>query len=249
MQQTKDIVPADKLLYALRNATSTVNCLPLIASSVTSKKLALKTDCVILDVKVGEGSFCPNLKDALKLSNIMLHIFKKFNRKAIVHITNMFQPLGTCIGNAIEASAAIDFLKGKFENQAIKELIYDFISDILITLKKANNKSNAIKKIDQVIKNHSAYKIFNKWAIAQGSSQKILSSKFFNPKYKLAVYANNTGYISYKSTKQLGMISFFLGAGRLKKEDPIDFQAGIKLNLKIFPKFKSGKINYGKIKI
>jgi pyrimidine-nucleoside phosphorylase len=160
MAQTSDIVPADKMLYNLRNATSTVQSLPLIAASIVSKKLALCTDYVFLDVKVGDGGFCPTLACAKELAHIMLNMFKRFKRKAIIHITNMQQPLGRAIGNAIEIKASIDFLNNKPENQEIKDLIYDFATDILLTVKKAKTRKEALGKVNEVITNGTALKCF-----------------------------------------------------------------------------------------
>lgn len=242
MSQTEDICIADKYLYALRNSTATVSCLPLIAASVLCKKLVLKTDVVFIDLKVGSGAFCKTINEAKKLAKIMKNLFKQFKRKGVIHITNMTQPLGTCIGNAIEAKAAIDFLDGKFENQAIKNLIYQFAIDICLSTKIVKNKQEAIKKIDKVINDKIALNIFKSWAVSQGSNMKLLNSNFFHPKYRLNIKSLKKGYIKYISTKEIGMISFFLGAGRLKKEDSIDYQAGIKLNKTINDYVKKGDI-------
>jgi pyrimidine-nucleoside phosphorylase len=160
MAQTTELTPADRIMYNLRNATSTVQSIPLIASSIACKKLALKTDYIFLDVKVGDGGFCKTINDATKLSQALLKIFKAYKRKAIVHITSMNQPLGRAIGNAIEIKSSIDFLKGNPESKEVKKLIYDFVSDILISTKKANNKKESVKLIDQVISNGKALSVF-----------------------------------------------------------------------------------------
>ncbi|MDE7434082.1 MAG: thymidine phosphorylase [Mycoplasmoidaceae bacterium] len=158
--QTSDIVPADKKVYALRNSTSTVDSIPLIAVSIASKKLAMKTDYVFIDVKIGDGGFCENIQKATKLSKLILYLLKRFGRKCIVHITNMDQPLGRAIGNAIEMKSTIDFLEGNFESEDIRELIYEFSSDILVSTKIAKNKKEAINKIDEVIKSKKALNAF-----------------------------------------------------------------------------------------
>lgn len=231
MAQSNNIVPADKEIYALRNATGTVQSLPLIASSVISKKLALHTDYVFLDVKVGNGAFMQNIKDATTLSKLMLDIFSKFKRKAIIHLTNMSQPLGRSIGNAIEMKATIDSLNGDFETPEFKNLIYDFISDILIFTKKAKNKIDAYKMIDDVINSKKALNVFYEWVAAQGGNiNKVKNNNFFDPKYVKEVKSPSAGYIKYKSAKEIGFLAFNLGAGRLNKNDPIDMQAGIYLN-------------------
>jgi pyrimidine-nucleoside phosphorylase len=160
MAQTIDITPADRIIYNLRNATSTVQSIPLIASSIACKKLAIKSDYIFLDVKVGDGGFSQTINDAIKLSKALLKIFKAYKRKVVVHITNMTQPLGRTIGNAIEIKSTIDFLQGHPESKEVKTLIYDFVSDILITTKKAKNKNIAINLIDEVINNGQALKVF-----------------------------------------------------------------------------------------
>jgi len=158
--QTEDIVPADKKLYALRNATSTVGSRPLIAASIVSKKLALKTDYVFLDVKVGDGGFCPTVADATALAEIMLKLFKAFNRKAIIHITDMTQPLGRAIGNAIEIKETIEFLNNENVSEELKEIIYCFASSILLTTKQAKAIKQAYKMIDDVLASKTALNNF-----------------------------------------------------------------------------------------
>jgi pyrimidine-nucleoside phosphorylase len=162
MAQTEELTPADRILYSLRNATSTVQSIPLIASSIACKKLALKTDYIFLDVKVGDGGFCKTIQDAIELSRALIKLFKAYKRKAIVHITSMTQPLGRAIGNAIEVKSSIDFLKGQPESKEVKKLIYDFVSDILITTRKAQNKKQALQMINAVIENQQALNVFKK---------------------------------------------------------------------------------------
>jgi pyrimidine-nucleoside phosphorylase len=157
MSQTADVAPADGVIYALRNSTSTVESIPLIASSVVSKKLALNTDFIFLDVKIGDGAFMKDLKSATALSQCMLDILTKFKKKSVIHITNMDQPLGRAIGNAIEIKAALDFLKEKYECMQIKELIYTFASDILVATKICKDKKSALTQIITNIKNGKIY--------------------------------------------------------------------------------------------
>jgi pyrimidine-nucleoside phosphorylase len=160
MSQTADVAPADGVIYALRNSSGTVESIPLIASSVVSKKLALNADYIFLDVKVGDGAFMKNIGDATILAKTMIDIFTKFNKKTVVHITNMDQPLGRAIGNGLEIKAAIDFLNGSFECDEIKDLIYTFVSDILVATKIFKTKKEALSAIDECIKNKGAYKKF-----------------------------------------------------------------------------------------
>lgn len=231
ISQTKEIVPADKKIYMLRNLTATVASLPLIAASIVSKKLSLNTDFVFLDVKVGEGAFCTNINEANLLSQLMIKLFRRFNRKVIIHITDMSQPLGTTIGNAIELKSSLEFLKGNPENEQLKELIYNFVSDILIATKLSINKSQSYQKINSVIANRKAYDVFLEWATAQGAKKEELENQsFFFPKYSYKIKSTKVGFISYNSAKEIGLISFILGAGRATKEDNIDYHAGILLN-------------------
>jgi pyrimidine-nucleoside phosphorylase len=160
MAQTDDLAPADGVIYSLRNSSGTVESLPLIASSVVSKKLALNTDYVFLDVKCGNGAFMKNSEEAIALSELMLDIFTKFNKKAACHITNMSQPLGRAIGNGIEIKAVIDFLNNKPESNEITELIEEFASDMILCTNIANTKDEAIGKVREVISNGTAYKKF-----------------------------------------------------------------------------------------
>jgi pyrimidine-nucleoside phosphorylase len=160
MSQTADVAPADGVIYALRNASGTVESIPLIASSVVSKKLALNSDFIFLDVKVGNGAFMKNITEATALATTMIDIFTKFKKKSIVHITNMDQPLGRAIGNGLEIKAAIDFLNGKSECAEVTELLYKFVSDILLATKIFKTEKQAIDAIDKCIKNKTGYKKF-----------------------------------------------------------------------------------------
>lgn len=230
MQQQNNVVPADKLLYSLRNSSGSVDSIPLIASSIVSKKIILDSEYIFLDIKVGDGGFCTTLPKAIKLAKLMIFLFKKFRRRAIIFITGMDQPLGKCIGNALEIKAVINFLLGKPESKEIENLIMIFMTDILLTLKVVKNKINAEMLIKKVIKNRLAYDAFCRWAIAQGSNKKFLLDGCFKPKHKANIYSNRNCYISYKSTREIGNISFLLGAGRIKVDDQIDYNAGIYLN-------------------
>lgn len=230
ISQTPEICPADKPIYMLRNATATIDTLPLIAASVVAKKLAFKSDYVFIDIKVGSGAFCTTIAKAKELARIMMFLFKKFKHRAVIHLTDMSQPLGTNVGNAIEVVGAIDYLKGHPENSAIKDLIDGFIVDILLTTKKAKTPKQAQEMIDEVIQSGKAYQVFKKWAIDQGSSENILKNKIFRPAYTADIKASKSGYIKYISTKEIGTISLLLGAGRLTKDAWVDLQAGIKLH-------------------
>lgn len=231
MLQSKDIVPGDKKLYALRDVTGTVDSLPLIAASIMSKKIVINSNYIFLDVKVGEGAFFKTVSEAEKFSEHVLKISKYFNRKTIIHLTDMSQPLGRTIGNAIEVKEAIDFLQNKFDSYKLKDLIFQFCADILLDTNIVNNIDEGFKKVNEVIKNGEAYKEFLNYAKVFSTDFKIIENNtFFKPSYKQDIYATQCGYLNFKSVSKLGMIATYLGAGRFKKEDAIDYQAGIKLH-------------------
>ena len=231
MIQGSQIVPADKKMYALRDVTGTVDSLPLIAASIMSKKLAIKTDYIFLDIKVGSGAFCKTLEQAQQLAKIMLDISKKFNRKTIIHLTNMSSPLGKCIGNAIEIKEAIDFLNGNYDSIELKKLIFEFASDILIDTSVCGTKQDAYSKINEVIENKSALNAFLNYVKNQnGYIDRIQNNTYWQPKNEYIIVAEQSGFINYKSASEVGLVSALMGGGRFKKEDQIDFDAGIYLN-------------------
>lgn len=227
--QTDDLVPADKKLYALRDVTGTVNSMPLIASSIMSKKLATGSDAILLDVKCGSGAFMKNEEDAKELARWMISIGKKLKKDVRAEITNMDQPLGRMIGNKNEILEAIETLKGNGEKRFM-ELIYSSSSEILIQSKIAKNHQEAMKLIDEAIKSNKAFDKFLEMVRNQGGDDKvILKAKWWNPKYQLAIKANKEGYVNLTNSVVLGTVAMKLGAGRQTKEDIIDPEAGIEL--------------------
>lgn len=229
--QNQKLVPADKKIYALRDVTGTVQSIPLIASSIMSKKLATGSNCILLDVKCGNGAFMKDINEAKKLGKLMIEIGKKLNRKIAVEITNMQQPLGKTIGNKIEVLEAIDTLNGHGPKD-FTEIIYSSGSTLLVLAQKAKDEVEARKMIDEVINNKKAYNKFLEWISAQGGNIKVFEkdSKWFNPQYKQEIIANQSGYLKIKSAIDFGLVAMKLGAGRSKKEDSIDYEAGIYLN-------------------
>lgn len=231
MLQSKDIVPGDKKLYALRDVTGTVDSIPLIAASIMSKKIVINSDYIFLDVKVGEGAFFKTIEEAEKFSELVLKISKHFNRETIIHLTDMSQPLGRTIGNAIEVKEAMDFLQNKFDSIKLKELIFQFCTDILVDTKIVSNEKEGYEKIKEVLESGKAYDAFlNYVKVFSSNYSAIINNSFFNPKYQQNIYADQDGYLGFKSVSKVGMIGTYLGAGRFKKEDKIDYQAGIKLH-------------------
>ncbi|MDD1359659.1 thymidine phosphorylase [Metamycoplasma hyosynoviae] len=228
--QNEKLVPADKKLYALRDVTSTVDSIPLIASSIMSKKLATGSHCILLDVKCGNGAFMKNVEQAKALGNLMIAIGKKLNRKIAVEITNMDQPLGKAIGNKLEVLEAMDTLKGK-GSKDFTEIIYSSASTLLMLGGKAKSEKEAKTLIDDVISSGKAYEKFLQWVSSQhGDIKKLEDKNWFAPKYKLEVKSPKSGYLKIKSAINFGLAAMKLGAGRAKKEDSIDYEAGIYLN-------------------
>ena len=227
--QTDDIVPADKKIYLLRDVSGTVNSMPLISSSIMSKKLATGADAILLDVKCGSGAFMKNEKDAEELAKWMISIGKKMKKDIRVEITNMEQPLGKMIGNKNEVIEAIESLKGNWDNN-FKKLIYSSGSTLLNQAKIANNEKDAYKMIDNSIKSGKALNKFFEFVKNQGGDVKaIQKTNWWKPKYKLDIKANKDGYLYLKNSVILGLTAVKLGAGRQTKEDIIDNEAGIEL--------------------
>lgn len=243
-QQTNEIVPADKILYALRDTSGTVDNLSLIASSIMSKKIALNTNNIYLDVKVGDGAFFMNLKEAKEFGELCIKLGKKFKKNVVVHYTDMNKPLGRCLGNLIEVKEAVNFLNGKYECEYLKELIFEFAKDILVDLKIAKNNKDAIAMIEDAIENKKAIDAFVKWNQYQSGDLNSLDSlkDFYNPKHKYEITADSDGYLEFKSNKQLGLILVDLKAGRKAKTDSLDFDAGLYLNKYSAEKVKKGEV-------
>ncbi|OYD27075.1 pyrimidine-nucleoside phosphorylase/thymidine phosphorylase [Mycoplasma testudineum] len=228
--QDEKLVPADKLIYALRDVTGTVNSIPLIASSIMSKKLATGSDKILLDVKVGKGAFMKTIKSARELGKRMIAIGKLLNREVRVEITNMDRPLGRAIGNKNEVLEAIQTLQGHYAND-IKTIIYSSAATLLIMAQKAKTQGEAITLIEKVIRQGSALDSFKNFIEAQGGNfEEITQDKWWNPKYSLDIKADKQGYLVIKDALAFGITALELGAGRHTKEDILDNEAGIWFN-------------------
>lgn len=242
ISQTSDVVPADKLMYSLRDVTATVNSLPLIASSIMSKKLATGSDAILLDVKCGEGAFMKTYKDAEKLANAMIAIGKHLKKDVRAEITSMDRPLGRAIGNKNEILEAILTIEGKGPKD-FTEIVLSSSATILVQAKVVKTHKEGLAKVKEVINNGEATKKFKEWIKAQNGDNKIIfTDKFFTPKNKFEVKAAKSGYMIIKSAVKFGIAAMRLGAGRETKEDKIDNNAGIYLNKKTNEKVKSGDI-------
>ena len=232
--QTKDIAPADKMIYALRDVTATVESVPLITASIMSKKLAEGIDGLVLDVKTGSGAFMKNEKDAVELANSLISAAKTFNKKVIAFITDMNQPLGNYIGNWLEVYESISILKGEKQNDLYK-LCIRLAGAMIFLGGKAKTQKEGDIIAERQIKNGAAFKKFLEIVKAQGGNVRYINNpeKYPKPSYKRFIKSPLNGYLKSIDTFELGMYAVELGAGRMKKDDKIDPTAGIIFNYKI----------------
>lgn len=240
--QTKEIAPADKKLYALRDVTATVESIPLIAGSIMSKKLAEGIDALVLDVKYGSGAFMKNIDDAIELAETLVGIGEKFNKKTIAYLTNMNQPLGFNIGNWLEVEECNEALQGNGPDDIMK--LSNLLSGTMIYLgDKAESIEEGIKKSEEVISNGKA---FQKWLDIieeQGGDISVIKdgSKYPKAMYEFELKCKEDGFITAMNSYEIGMASLELGAGRKSIEDIIDPVAGIILKKKIGDKIVKGE--------
>ncbi len=225
--QMGNLVPADKKIYALRDVTGTVESIPLIASSIMSKKLASGASSIVIDVKVGNGALMKTESDAKKLANLLVEIGKEHNKKVICFITDMDEPLGYAIGNSLEVLESINTLVGK----GPKDLTYLVINlaTYMVSIGKNISLENAYKEVSENLYNNKAYNKFQELVQNQnGNLNKIKISQNV-----ISIKSKQEGYIKKINALELGEIARLLGAGRLNKEDKIDFEVGIVLNKKV----------------
>ncbi|BAW18102.1 pyrimidine-nucleoside phosphorylase [Mycoplasmopsis bovigenitalium] len=241
--QTGKLVPADKKLYALRDVVNCVQSIPLIASSIMSKKLATGSDAILLDVKCGNGAFMKNEKDAIELAKTMIEIGKSLNVDVRAEITNMNRPIGREIGNKNEVLEAIWTLQGNGPAD-FNELVKSSCSTILLQSKICSDYNEAQKRVDEVIANGKALEKFYEMIRIQGGDVEALKDQanFWKPKHKYEVISDKDGYLEIFDSLTFGVVAMKLGAGRAKKEDDIDFDAGITLNRKTNELVKKGDV-------
>ena len=232
--QTENIVPADKLLYALRDATATVDNVSLIASSILSKKIALGTDALVLDVKVGSGAFMKDVPSAVELSELMVNLGKKFGRNTKAIITSMNEPLGDAIGNSLEVIEAINILKGK-KSGHLKEIALRIGSKLMIMEGLAKTEDEARKVLEGKISDGSAIEKFKEMVELQGGDSSYIDNtdKFKKSSIIKDITSEETGFIKAIEAIEIGIASRDLGAGRHKKGDVLDLSAGIYLHKKV----------------
>lgn len=239
--QTQKLTPADGKLYALRDVTATVDSMPLIASSVVSKKIAAGADNIILDVKYGSGAFMKTKEDAVRLSELMVKIGKKLSKSIIAVVTPMEEPLGRAIGNSIEVIESIEFLKGHLQGVdncegkcELAELTYDFGAIALMQLGKFKNETDAKKYLHEVVSSGKALAKFRELIIQQGGNPEIIDNyaKFPQAKYKVEIESSEDGFIQKIDAFKIAYACKILGAGRENKTDDIDYSVGVYLNKK-----------------
>ncbi|WP_044896447.1 pyrimidine-nucleoside phosphorylase [Bacillus alveayuensis] len=240
--QTGNLTPADKKLYALRDVTGTVNSIPLIASSIMSKKIAAGADAIVLDVKTGAGAFMKKLVDSKELANAMVKIGNAVGRKTMAVISDMSQPLGRAIGNALEVQEAIDTLKGEGPED-LQELCLTLGSYMVYLAKKANSLEEARENLEKSIQSGKALEAFKTFIQAQGGDPSVVDDPMKLPqaKYTYELEAKEDGYVAEIVADSVGTAAMWLGAGRATKESTIDLAVGLVLNKKIGDEVKKGE--------
>lgn len=230
VSQSGKLVPADKKIYALRDATATVDSIPLIASSIMSKKLATGADCIVLDVKVGNGAFMKNIADAEKLAKLMVNTAVSAGKKCRAVLTDMNSPLGMNIGNSLEVIEAIEILKNNSHGDLYKLCME--LSANMIMLGKNISYSEAYSMAENSIKSGNALEKFSEFISRHGGNSDIINnySLLPQPSKSYEVYSEKSGFISAINSQETGLCALALGAGRKTKEDKIDYSAGIVFN-------------------
>uniref|UniRef100_UPI0026ECEDD8 thymidine phosphorylase n=1 Tax=Ignavibacterium album TaxID=591197 RepID=UPI0026ECEDD8 len=241
--QTKEIAPADKLIYSLRDVTATVESIPLITGSIMSKKLAEGIDALVLDVKTGNGAFMREMKDAEQLAYSLYNTAKAFGKKCVAFITDMNQPLGNYIGNWLEVYESIQVLKDGKKND-LTELSLILAGAMIYLGKKAETFEDGIEKAITLLNSGKAFDKFLELVKVQGGDISYIKNPDRYPKsrYHKKIKMLKDGFISFIDTYEIGMAAIDLGAGRLKKEDKIDPKAGIIFNYKLGDKINKGDV-------
>ena len=241
--QSGHLDPADKKMYALRDVTATVSCIPLIASSIMSKKLAAGSDAILLDVKYGDGAFMNTIEDAKELARTMIEIGDSLGKDTRATISNMSQPLGYAIGNSLEVKEAIDTLNGHGPEDLL-ELCLQAGSHMLIQAQKTDSLITARKMLEDTIESKKALRTLCAMVKAQGGDDAYIRHPEMFPKAKdvIPVYSQKTGYVKDLKAKPLGIVSMKLGGGREKTDDEIDYSVGLVLHKKIGDFVKKGEV-------
>lgn len=243
MGQTADLAPADKYLYALRDVTGTVESMPLIASSIMSKKLAGGADGIVLDVKYGKGAFMKTVEDAEALANEMIELGKSLNKRVVALITNMDEPLGMNIGNSVEVIEAIEILKGQRQG-ALKEVSLALGAEMLVMGGIAPNTEMAYEMLEENIRNQKGLYKFAELISLQGGIPAVINNYSLFPQRmcKTAIVSDKSGYVSEIDALLIGQAASATGAGRQTKNDTIDYGAGIILKKRVGDRIEKGEI-------
>lgn len=241
--QTGSITPADKKIYALRDVTGTVESPGLIASSIMSKKLAAGSDGIVLDVKCGSGALLKDLAEAENMADLMIDIGRKAGRKMVAVISDMSQPLGRAVGNALEVEEAVQVLKGGGPED-LRQLCLELAGEMIRIGGRAESFEEGKETARQVLSDGRALEKFRQMVRCQGGDDRIVEEpeRMGSSRYSRDVLAGRTGFIAETDTREIGRASQHLGAGRLRKEDEIDFTAGIRMHVRIGDFVKEGDV-------
>ena len=244
--QTQNLTPADGKLYALRDVTATVDSMPLIASSVVSKKIASGAKNIILDVKYGSGAFMKTPEDAVELSKLMVNIGKILNKSITAVITSMEEPLGRAVGNSLEIIESIEFLKGNIKTGDVADLTYSFASIALLQLGLFESQQEAKEHLRELVESGKALEKFRELIKAQNGNPDVIDNYdlFDLPSYKIECESKKNGYVHNIDAYKIAYGCKILGAGRDRKTDPIDYSVGIYLNKKSGELVNKGDILY-----
>lgn len=242
MGQTGEVAPADKKLYALRDVTATVDSIPLIASSIMSKKLAAGADAIVLDVKTGEGAFMKNVEGSFRLAKAMVDIGTRLGRKTVAVVSDMNQPLGYAVGNALEVREAIDTLQGKGPSD-LTELCIALGSHMLVLAGRASNVGEAGEILSRLIASGAGLETFRRFVEAQGGDPSAIDHPDRLPQAKRQepFLSEHDGYVTRIHAEIVGACAMMLGAGRERKDSPIDLAVGIVLNKKVGDPVRKGE--------
>ncbi|GAX04384.1 pyrimidine-nucleoside phosphorylase [Secundilactobacillus pentosiphilus] len=239
---TGNIAPADKKIYALRDVTDTVDSIPLIAGSIMSKKIASGTDALVLDVKTGSGAFMKTEEQARALAKALVSIGQNAGMDCMALISDMNQPLGRMVGNALEIQETIDILKGQGPAD-ITDLVLTLGSQMVVLAKKAQTLAEARQMLEEVVANGKALESFRQMVIAQGGDERVVDDPTIMPqaKYKIDLPAKSSGVVAKMTADEIGIASMLLGGGRQTKDDPLDYAVGIELKKKVGDPVEAGE--------
>ncbi len=239
--QSGNLAPADKKLYALRDVTATVDSIPLIASSIMSKKIAAGADGIVLDVTTGDGAFMKNIEDAIRLAQTMVRIGKLANRQTMAVISDMSQPLGEAIGNSLEVIEAIETLQGRGPADLL-EMCYALGSQMVVLAKQADDLDEARSKLEEALQTGAALDKFKEMVQNQGGDTTVIDhpDQLLSAKYTVELPAKKAGVVTKIVANEIGVAAMMLGAGRQTKEDAIDHAVGLKLRKKVGDSVQEG---------